>query len=39
MSDRYDRETDHGRNADAQRRWEAAIREAREGSHALVPPT
>ena len=39
MSDRYDEETDHGRTADAQRRWETAIREAIEGGHALRPPT
>lgn len=38
MSDRYDTETDHGRNADIQRRWLEAIREAREGNHALRPP-
>ena len=38
MSDRYDDETDHGRNADAQRRWETAIREAIDGGHALRPP-
>ena len=38
VSDRYDEETDHGRSADAQRRWETAIREAIEGGHALRPP-
>ena len=38
MSDRYDVETDHSRNADMQRRWEAAIREAIDGNHALTPP-
>jgi hypothetical protein len=38
MSDRYDTETNHSRNADVQRRWEAAIREATDGGHALRPP-
>lgn len=38
MSDRYDTETNHGLNTDVQRRWEAAIRAAIDGNHALTPP-
>jgi hypothetical protein len=38
MSDRYDTETNHGLNAEVQRRWEAAIRAAIDGNHALTPP-
>lgn len=41
MSDRYDSEaeTNHGRNAEKQRQWEAAIRSAMDSGRAFAPPT
>lgn len=38
MSDRYDHDTDHGRNAARQALWEAAIREAIDSGHPFREP-
>lgn len=38
ISDRYDDETDHGRKADVQRRWKAAIKDAIDTGDPFKPP-
>lgn len=39
LSDRYDEETDHGRNAEMQRRWDSAIRDAIRSGNAFQAPS
>ena len=38
MNDRYDTETNHGRNRDAQARWDARIRSSMQSGARFTPP-